>query len=413
MSGIVHPFEGDVVALEHAERVISPAYDLLTPAERIAWAEREPDNFLNVTRSREDLPPDVRPSVDELLAASRAAVQRLREGGRFRPLARPSFCLYRLEADGHAQTGLVAGVPVDALYERVHRHEHTVREREDELARFFEVVGVSSSPINLIYDGRPDIDALVATWCERPPALDITTDDGLRQVLWVIDDPSDVAAMQEAFEDVETLYLTDGHHRAEGARRLAARRRAEGHEAGPHDHFLAAIFSRQEVRILGYHRAVVELGGRTEAAVLAGLAEGFDVTELDASSPVAAKPGARGVFSLRLASGWYCLRIKPHLVPDDVVAALDVSLLYEHALAPVFGIGDERADPRLAYVPGAFGLEELERRVVEGEVAAAIAVHPTDVADLIAVADAGRVMPPKSTWFDPKVRSGVFMHHLR
>ncbi len=350
MSGIVHPFEGDVVAPEHAERVISPAYDLLTPAERIAWAEREPDNFLNVTRSREDLPPDVRPSVDELLAASRAAVQRLREGGRFRPLARPSFCLYRLEADGHAQTGLVAGVPVDALYERVHRHEHTVREREDELARFFEVVGVSSSPINLIYDGRPDIDALVATWCERPPALDITTDDGLRQVLWVIDDPSDVAAMQEAFEDVETLYLTDGHHRAEGARRLAARRRAEGHEAGPHDHFLAAIFSRQEVRILGYHRAVVEL---------------------------------------------------------------DVSLLYEHALAPVFGIGDERADPRLAYVPGAFGLEELERRVVEGEVAAAIAVHPTDVADLIAVADAGRVMPPKSTWFDPKVRSGVFMHHLR
>jgi uncharacterized protein (DUF1015 family) len=411
-AGIVRPFDAYVVAPEAALKVVAPAYDALTPRERFRFAAAHPESYLNVIRSVEDFPEDLRPQAEELLRDNARRLRQLIERGRLLYNPQPGFYLYRLAVAGHAQVGVVAEVPVEA-YEQglVKRHEKTQQEREEKLTRYLEVVHASSSPICLTYRHHSEIDALVGDLVRSEPLIDFVAADGLEQSVWFVDDEASVRRLQELFAAVPALYLTDGHHRTAAASRYAATRRAAnprhtGDEA--YGYMLAALFPDDQLRIQDYNRCVKDLNGHTPEGLLRALHEWFEVERLQCATPEAARPARRREMALRLAGAWYRLRVRPGAVPEDPLRSLDHSILQEHVLAPLLGIEDPRASRRVEYVPGPFGLSGLESRCRDGW-DLAFAVHPTSIEELMRVADADEVMPPKSTWFDPKVRSGLFV----
>ena len=258
------------------------------------------------------------------------------------------------------------------------------------------------------YPAAPAIDAMLARAAERAADLDVTADDGVRHQLWVIDDDATIAALTRAFDALPALYIADGHHRSAAAARVAA---ARGGDTA--SHFLSVIFPAHEMTILDYNRVIRDLNGRSPDQLLAALRERFSVTASD--RPV--RPAAAGEFGMFLAGRWYRLTIKPELVPKndakrDPIGRLPITLLTRNVIEPLLGIADPRTDKRIDFVGGGRGLGELERRVASGEMAVAFALYPTQMADLMAVADAGGIMPPKSTWFEPKLADGMVSHVL-
>jgi uncharacterized protein (DUF1015 family) len=323
----------------------------------------------------------------------------------------PRYYVYRLSQGQHTQTGLVAVASV-AAYEsgRIRRHELTRPEKEDDRVRHMEALGAQTGPAFLTYRQDPRIDGLVARVTGEPAEVDFTADDGVRHSLWVVSAPERIRALTDAFEALERLYIADGHHRSAAAARLAEARREGGRgQEALWNYFLAVIFPGDQMRILAYHRVVKDLHGLSPPEFLSRLGDSFEVTPTD--SPVTpTRPGEVGLF---LSNGWHRLGIHGPLVPAaDPVGRLDVSLLSNHVLGPILGIRDLRRDPRIDFVGGIRGLVELERRVRSGEMAAAFALYPTRLADLMAVADAGLMMPPKSTWFEPKLADGLVSHLL-
>lgn len=413
-----NPFEGWLVASDAAERVISPAYDVLTADQRRAHAMAEPDSFLNVLRSPDDQPPGAPTDSASLLAASRATLDRLLDAGAFVPLDGPVYLVLRMRLGGHVQTGIVGTVPVADIGATVRLHEATRAEKEDALAQHLEVVGVTSSPVGLVHPGPSPVADLLDRVTAQTPALDIRHDDGLQQQVWPVADPRDRDTIAAAFEALPALYVTDGHHRAAAARRYADRCRSgaaeRDHDEDACEHLLVIAFPAPELLLYPYHRVVSDRAGRSPSELLAAVAERFEVTELDVVDPDEAAPRDPRTFALHLAGRWYRL-----CLPDGATAAsaathpvaeLDVSLLQDLLLDPVLHVTDPRTDPRLSFVPGTLGLGELVRRA--GPDGIAVAVAPTAVEQLVAVADAGETMPPKSTWFDPKVRSGVLLRRV-
>jgi uncharacterized protein (DUF1015 family) len=412
------PFRGWLVTPEAAPRVVAPAYDALSAEERRRLAAAEPDSFLNVMRSPRDEPDADAADPEPLLAASRAALERLLAEGAFRPIDRPAFLLLRMQLGDHVQTGVVGTVPVHTVGGTVRLHEETRTVKETDLVRHLEVVGVASSPIGLVHPGPSPLADLVAEATARAPQLDVHHDDGLRQQVWTVDGDDAIARVRDAFAAMPALYLTDGHHRAAAARQLAARRRAASGSAGPTapddpwEQLLVVVFPAPELRLYPYHRVVRDLDGRRPDDVLAAIRiQGFEVTARDPAEPADPQelaPTTPGCFALYLAGAWYTLRDqRTATAGGGPVAALDVTVLQQRILAPALGVHDARDDERLEVVPGPRGLAELARRA--GPAGAAVAVPPPDLDQLMAVADAGAVMPPKSTWFEPKVRSGVLL----
>ena len=270
----------------------------------------------------------------------------------------------------------------------------------------------SSTPISLTYSASEEVDRIVSAVQRREPLIDFTSGDGVQQTLWFIGEPKEIEALQEAFADYDAVYLTDGHHRAAVCEKWAAKRRQENpdHKGDePYNFVLSALFPDRENRILEYNRVVHDLNGLSADELLEALDAKFTVERLDIDEPAEARPEARHQFGMYLDGQWYRLTAEEGLVDeDDPVHSLDVCLLQDHVLEPLLGIEDPRQDPRIDYVPGCYGLDELERRVDEYS-GVAFACYPTSVAELMAIADAGEVMPPKSTWFDPKVRSGLLV----
>jgi uncharacterized protein (DUF1015 family) len=399
------PFRGWRVTREAADRVVAPAYDALSPAERGLVAAGNPDSFLNVMRSPEDQAPGDALSHGELLTASRRTLERLLEEGAFTRHDEPRYCVLRMRVGDHVQTGVVGTVPVTDIGSVVRLHEHTREDKEDDLVRHLEVVGVASSPVGLVHRGPSPVADLVEGLTASEPDLELTSDDGLVQEVWTVANEQAVRRIAAAFTAVPALYLTDGHHRAASTARFA--RRLGAGPTSPASQLLAIAFPAAELRLEPYHRVVRHVGADRAGAVLAAIRERFPVDELPAG--VAPEPPRQpGTFLLHLGGRWYQIRTA---VPDSrlsPVAALDVTVLQERILGPVFEIADPRGDDRLEFVPGTRGLGELVARA--GEDGAAVAVPPTDIAELMAVADAGTVMPPKSTWFEPKVRSGMFLY---
>jgi uncharacterized protein (DUF1015 family) len=274
--------------------------------------------------------------------------------------------------------------------------------------RQIEALNAQTGPVLLAYPDAAEVDELLAAAAQGEPAADVVADDGIRHTLWVIRDESVVAKLTAAFDAMPALYIADGHHRSAAASRVAAARRGTAAATGSEERFLSVIFPGHQMRILDYNRVVTDLNGMDAAQFLARIAADFAVEA--SAEPV--KPGRHGEFGLYLAGKWLRLTIKPELIPADPVQRLDVSLLTDRLLAPVLGIEDLRRDKRIDFVGGIRGLPELEKRVDSGEMAAAFALYATTMDDLMAVADAGQIMPPKSTWFEPKLADGMVSHVL-
>ena len=407
------PVDGYLVRAERASAVVSPAYDALTPGQRHVFATTHPGNYLNVLRSREEYPVDQRPGLDELLRSNRARLARMMKEGDFVRQQKPAFYLYRLREGGHAQIGVVAEIPVEE-YENglVKKHEHTQADKEDDLTHYQVEVRASSSPICLTYPPEAAIDEYVARLSQQDPSLDFEDAEGLRQTVWTVDDDEAVSNLVGLLGKVPASYLTDGHHRAASATRFRnIERDANPTHTGaePYNYLLVAIFPSNQLRILEYNRCINGLSGHTRDGLLAALGNSFSVEGCNEARGESVRPRTRGAFSMFVEDTWYRLSVHAEIVPvADPVRALDVSILQENILAPILAIADPRTDARLGYLSGAFDMRQLEDHCRKNDLVG-FAVYPTAIEDLMAVADANDVMPPKSTWFDPKLRSGLFL----
>lgn len=395
-----------------AAQVASPPYDVLNSAEAREMARGNPISFLHVNKPEIDLPEDIDPYDDAVYAKGAENLARLVDDGVLLREARPALYLYRQVMGDHVQTGLVAGASVEE-YENdlIKKHEFTRPKKEDDRTRHVDALDANTGPVFLTYRASDEVDAIVERLTAAQPAYDFVAPDGIRHVLWVVDADADVRALTEAFAKVPELYVADGHHRSAAATRIRAQRRdANPDHTGeePYNFFLSVIFPDREMMIMDYNRVVRDLNGLAPEAFLARIGQDFDV-----SSSSQVKPSSPRTYQMYLGGSWCRLAPKDGTYPeDDPVRRLDVAILQDNLLAPVLGIGDPRADERIDFVGGIRGLEELVRLVDSGDYAVAFALHPTAIRDLFAVADAGTVMPPKSTWFEPKLRSGLIIRPL-
>jgi uncharacterized protein (DUF1015 family) len=325
----------------------------------------------------------------------------------------PSLYLYRQQMGDHIQTGVVAGASVDE-YEAdlIKKHENTRRVKEDDRTRHVDALDANTGPVFLTYKATSEIDAFVEAATAGEPTYSFTSPDGIRHTLWVVEDEAKVTVLTEAFAKVPELYVADGHHRSAAATRIRALRRdANPEHTGEeqYNYFLSVIFPHDQMMILDYNRVVKDLNGLSPAGLLEAIGESFEVTPVSDGKPERARS-----FGMYLDGSWYRLEAKQGSYPaDDPVRSLDVAVLQDNLLAPVLGIGDPRSDERIDFVGGIRGLKELVKLVDSGKWAVAFAMFPTSIEQLFAVADAGKVMPPKSTWFEPKLRSGLIVRPLR
>ncbi len=405
---LVRPFAALRPTPEHAADVIAPPYDVVSTEEARALAAGRPRSFLHISRPEIDLPPDSSPYADAAYAQGAASLAKLVDDGVLVREREPSFYVYGMTMGSRTQTGvgLVGSV---AAYEQhgIRRHELTRPDKENDRVRNIATLNAQTGPVLLAYRASDAVGALVRAAAAAAPLFSVIGPNDVQHTLWRVGAPHDVMALSSAMNALDALYIADGHHRSAAAARVAAQRR--GNPEASHEYFLAVAFPHDEMRILDYNRVVRDLHGLTVDAYLARVRESFAVT----ASVGRVTPARTETFGMYLADRWYALAIKPDLVPRaDPVASLDVSLLQDRLLNPVLGIGDPRTDSRIDFVGGIRGLAELEKRVDSGAAAVAFALHPTRMEQLMAVADAGKLMPPKSTWFEPKLADGLLSHVL-
>ena len=407
---LIRPFTGLRPVEERASDVIAPPYDVLSSAEARVRARNRPWSFLHISKAEIDLPEDTNPYDPAVYEMAAVNLRHMLDAGVLRRDPDPCYYVYRLMMGDHLQTGLVAVASVDDYdSNRIRKHEFTRPEKEDDRVRQIEALNAQTGPVLLAYPSRPHVDSLLESVAGTRPDVDLIADDGIGHSLWVVRDSGQVDAITRAFDAMDALYIADGHHRSAAASRVAASRRGNGPaEAGSAGYFLAVIFPHNQMKILDYNRVVRDLNGMTPETFLASLSGNFTVSPCSS----ACRPRAPAEFGMYLGGQWYRLNIPRDRVPDDPVGRLDVSLLADKLLAPLLGITDPRRDKRIDFVGGIRGLEELERRVDSGEMQVAFALYPTRMEDLMAVADAGEVMPPKSTWFEPKLADGLVSHVL-
>lgn len=404
---LIKPFTAIRPAAGRAGDIAAPPYDVLSSEEARAMAAGKPLSFLHVSKAEIDLRPDTDPYAPEVYAKAAENMARLLAAGHLIRDVKPCYYAYRLIMNGREQTGIAAAANVaDYDSNRIRKHEFTRPAKEDDRVRQIEAVKAHTGPVLAAHRPNAEISEILGSAKAFPSAADATL-DGVRHTVWTIDRDEDIARLTAAFDAMPAIYIADGHHRSAAASRVAAQRRIEDrHPTGDksYDRFLIVSFPEDEMRILDYNRVVKDLAGMDVSAFLARLSEAF-LIEPQTSQ---AKPDCAHSFGMYLGRRWYLLTLKDAAPSSiDPVARLDVSLLYDRLLDPLLKIGDQRRDPRIDFVGGIRGLGELEKRVDSGEMAVAFALHPTSMRDLLAVADAGKVMPPKSTWFEPKLADGL------
>jgi uncharacterized protein (DUF1015 family) len=407
----IRPFRALRPRPELAGRIAAPPYDVVNSEEARRIADGNPLCFLHVSRPEIDLPPDIDLYDDRVYAKGAANLRRLIAEGALVRESEPRLYAYRQRMGDHVQTGLVCAVSCQEYSDGlIKRHELTRKDKEDDRTRHTHELNANSGPVFLTYRQLDDIDRLLESVTGGgAPVYDFSADDGISHTVWVV--PAAVhPALVSAFKVVPALYVADGHHRAASAARVGLERRAANPQhtgQEPYNYFLAVLFPHDQLRILDYNRVVKDLGGLEQRAFLERAGERFAVTQT-----AAPRPDGPHRFGMHLGGSWYRLEAKPGTWPaSDPVRSLDVAILQDNLLAPVLGIADPRTDKRIDFVGGIRGLGELERRVAEGW-AVAFALHPTSLDQLMSVADAGLVMPPKSTWFEPKLRSGLLVRTL-
>ncbi len=407
----VRPFRGLRPRPDLVAQVASPPYDVLNSAEAREMAAGNPFSFLHVTKAEIDLPVDLDVHSDVVYEKSAEAFRRMCDEGIFVRDAAPSFYVYKLRMGDHEQRGLVIGASVQEYEDGlIKKHELTRREKEDDRAQHVEKLRANAGPVLLTCRRQADIAAIVARVCADAPTVDFTAPDGIGHTLWPICDVQTVADLQAAFARVDALYVADGHHRTASAFRVRnLMRERNPHHRGDeaYNHFLAVVFPDDELQIMGYHRVVQDLGGLSGEDFLGRVRERFDVAPTTKPEPADARR-----YGMYLDGQWYRLTAREGTFPaDHPVRSLDASILQENLLAPILGIQDPRTDNRIDFVGGIRGTRELERRC-QHDMRVAFALYPVSCAQLMAIADAGEIMPPKSTWFEPKLRSGVVVRTL-
>ncbi len=395
-----------------AKAVAAPPYDVLDSAEAREMAAGNEKSFLHINKPEIDLDPAIDLHDDSVYATARANLDAFIEKGWLVPDSKPCLYAYRQTMGEHAQMGLVACAAVDDYDEDfIKKHEKTRRDKEDDRARHVDETNCNAGPVFLTYRAQKAMDELMAEASRSAPDVDFTAGDGIGHTLWVIDDDDLIGRIVATFGTINPTYVADGHHRAKsGSRVRDLRRKANPNHDGSEEYnwFLTVFFPHDQLKILDYNRVVKDLNGLSEAEFLSRVEERFEIRETDTP-----RPENMHDFGLYLNGKWRRLTARPgSFDPVDPVGGLDVSILQNNLLTPILGIEDPRTDRRIDFVGGIRGMAELEKRVNGGAWALAFALYPTTLDQLMAIADAGEIMPPKSTWFEPKLRSGLVVHLL-
>ncbi|HJZ80135.1 MAG TPA: DUF1015 family protein [Pyrinomonadaceae bacterium] len=407
---IIRPFNALRPPGERAAEVAAVPYDVVNTTEARALAAGNPWSFLHVSRPEIDLPDGTPIYSDEVYAQATSNFERLKKKCPLEVEETPSLYVYRLRMGDHEQTGIVACCSVDEYdQDIIRKHERTRRDKEDDRTRHILVLRAQTGPVFLTYRAQEKIDLLVAkALAGNPPLYDFVANDDIHHTIWRVPayDP-----LVEAFKEVPYLYIADGHHRAASASRARAELKEQGFSFignEEYNFFQCVLFPDNQLRILPYNRIVRDLNGLSSADFLAALKERFALAENGSPAPT-----GRSCWSIYLNGSWYDLSLRDQVAkPAGVVESLDVSILQDQLLDPILGIKDVRTDKRIDFVGGIRGSEELERLVDEGKAAVAFSLYPTTIDDLLKVSDAGEIMPPKSTWFEPKLRDGLLSHEI-
>lgn len=416
----VKPFKGLRPVSEMANEVASPPYDVLNSNEAREKAKGHPHSFLHVIKPEIDLDPSI--DIHDAVVYQQGA-KALNQLIRDRILVQddqPCYYIYKLRMGAHEQVGLVAAASVeDYLQGRIKKHEHTRPDKETDRTNHIDHLNAQAGPVFLLHRYNRAIAALLDAGMKNPPVYDIDGDYGIRHTVYVVDDPGLINKIQDQFSKLDALYIADGHHRSAAASRVYQKRKTGNPhhtDEEPYNYYLTVIFPDTQMQILDYNRVVKNLDGLSKEEFFKEIEKCFTVTPYRVSGnsrEKAYKPVKLHTFGLYLDKQWYILEAKKGTFnPKDPISVLDISILQDNLLSPILGIQDPRTDERINFVGGIRGLGELEKLVNSGEYKLAFSLYPTSIEQLMAVADAGRVMPPKSTWFEPKLRSGLIIHYL-
>ena len=408
----IKPFQCIRPAVEVADKVAALPYDVYSRKEACEEVEGKPLSFLNIDRAETQFDSSVDTYADCVYDKARELLDKAIADGVFVTDTDKAYYIYELTMDGRSQTGIVACASIDDyLNNRIKKHEKTRADKELDRINHVDRTSAQTGPIFLAYRANEVINSVVSKAKEMPALYDFISDDGISHKVWKIADSTDVTAISDAFESINSIYIADGHHRAASAVKVGLKRR----EAHPdytgeeeYNYFLSVLFPDEELMIMPYNRVVKDLNGLTTEEFLESLTKYFTVEEMGKK---AFYPESKGSYGMLIDDEWYLLSAKETIMSEDPVDGLDVAILQDYLLTPVLGIGDPRVDKRIAFIGGIRGLSELEKRVNE-DMKIAFSMYPTSIAELFDVADADMLMPPKSTWFEPKLRSGLFIHRI-
>ena len=407
----IKPFYAVRPRQDIAARVAALPYDVYNRAEAKIETNREPLSFLCIDRAETQLGDDIDTYDPQVYKKAASLMKKRIDDNTFVQDATPCYYVYELVMDGRSQTGVVGVAAIDDYISgTIKKHENTRADKEVDRINHVDALSAQTGPIFLAYRSRDDIRQVLTRIKKTEALYDFTSPDGITHRVWALRDDKDVTAIEKAFADTDSIYIADGHHRCASAVKVGLKRREEHPDYNGNEefnYFLSVLFADDELMIMDYNRVIKDLNGHSAEEILDELSKLGSVEEQDGIY----KPESKGCVGIYVENKWYKFTFDPKLIPDDPVAGLDVSVLQDRVLTPLFDIGDPRTDSRIDFVGGIRGLGELERRV-STDCKIAFAMYPTSISELFAVADAGLLMPPKSTWFEPKLRSGLFIHEF-
>lgn len=412
MAVVVKAFKGIRPVEELASKIAALPYDVMNSEEAREMVKGNPHSFLHVDRAEIDLDPSVDVHDKKVYEKARANLDKMISDGEYMQDNQPCLYIYRQIMNGRAQTGLVFCASIDDyINNNIKKHEFTRADKELDRINHVDYCDANTGPIFLTYKEDDVASEVIKAWCKRKPIYDFTSEDGISHIVWVIDNEIIVNEIISLFKDVNAFYIADGHHRSASAVKVGLKRR----EANPNytgeeefNYFLAVAFPDNDLMVMDYNRVVKDTNGLTKEQLIEKLKEKFVVTK----SEVQVKPSKKHTFGMFIDEEWYLLEAKEGIYnKEDPIDSLDVAILQNNVLTPILGIEDVRTSDRIDFIGGIRGIDELERRVHK-DMKIAFSMYPTEVSDIMNVADIGEVMPPKSTWFEPKLRSGLFVHKL-
>lgn len=408
----IRPFKAYRPRKGMEERIAALPYDVYSREEAACVVKENPMSFLAIDRAETQFGPETDTYAPEVYEKAKEMLWKQIAEGSFVQDEKPCYYLYQQVMDGRGQTGIVACASIDDYIGNViKKHENTRADKEEDRVRHVDACNMQTGPIFLAYRAQDDLRRVMRETMDKDPVCSFTAQDGVVHRVWVVEEPERIARISSSFEGLQSVYIADGHHRCASAVRVGLQRRKEHPEdagEGEFNFFLSVLFPDEELHILDYNRVVKDLNGLDQASFLDKVGKCFQVRECG-REPY--RPEKKAAFGMYLGDKWYELIAREEIRSEDAVKGLDVSLLQDNLLGPVLGISDPKTDRRIDFVGGIRGLEELERRI-HTDMAVAFSMFPTSIGELFSVADAGRLMPPKSTWFEPKLRSGLFLHEI-